>query len=222
MLRNEGWKVNHKRVHRLWRQEGLSIERKPKKPRSKGDEKNACHVREAKVVNEAWSVDFVCDQTEDGRKLKILTVVDDWTREALAVRVARKMGHRDVAKVLGRLIGQRGAPSFIRSDNGSEFVAGGLKMTMDEFGVETAQVAPASPWQNGRNERLNGTLRYELLDREVFTTLMEARVLHEQWKKRYNEVRPHGALNFMTPSAFAKHERLRGAVYEGDVCSDSH
>lgn len=222
LLRDEGWVVNKKRVWRLWRQEGLCIERKPRKPRHKGVEDNACHVRKAEMVNQAWSVDFVCDQTEDGRKLKILTVVDDWSREALAVEVARKMGHKDVGRVLKRLFEERGMPQFIRSDNGSEFVAKELQKALGGLGVDSAFVAPGSPWQNGRNERLNGILRYELLDRQIFATLAEARVLHDKWRRVYNEKRPHGAIGFMTPSAFAQHERQRGAVYRGEILSDSH
>ena len=222
LLRTEGWKVNHKRVERLWRQEGLGLKRKRRKARHKGEEKNSCHVRKATKNNQVWSVDFVSDQTEDGRGLKILTVLDEWSREALAAHVARKMGHKEVVEVLQGLVAKRGAPQFIRSDNGSEFVASGLVKAMKALGVETAYVAPGSPWQNGRNERLNGVLRYELLDREVFGTLAHAQVMHDKWRRRYNEVRPHGALNFKTPAAFAKHERHRGAVYRAETASDSH
>lgn len=210
LLRNEGWEVNRKRVERLWRQEGLQVSRQRGRRRSPGGEENACHIRRAEAVNQVWSVDFVRDQTADGQGLKILTVVDEYSREALAVEVQRRMDHLHVKSVIEALIRERGAPEFIRSDNGSEFIAKGLCEALAALNVEMAPIAPGSPWQNGKNERFNGLLRDELLDREMFYTLEEARVLMERFRRKFNTVRPHGAIGYKTPSEFAKEESEKG------------
>ncbi len=213
LLKGQGFVVNKKRVLRLWQQEGLQVRRKPAKPRKAGRQDNSCHIRKAEMLNQVWSVDFVEDQTMDGGKLKILTVLDDFSREALAVEVERRMDNTGVRKTLKRLIAQRGAPEFIRSDNGSEFIAEALRKGLEELGVETAQIAPGCPWQNGRNERLNGILRWELLDRQVFGSLLEARVMHDRWRQRYNELRPHSAIGWMTPSQAAAKASSQGLVW---------
>lgn len=210
LLRNEGLEVNRKRVERLWRQEGLQVVRRPGKKKAPGSTDNACHIRKAKAVNQAWSVDFVQDQTVEGRRLKILTVIDEYSREALAVEVRRKMSHHEVEKVILELVKKRGAPELIRSDNGGEFIARGLQAALGKLDVEVAPVAPGSPWQNGKNERFNGILREELLNREIFYSLDEARVLIERHQRRYNTIRPHGAIGFKTPSEFAEEERVAG------------
>lgn len=205
LLVEDGWKVNHKRVQRLWRQEGLGVVRKSaKKKKAPGDDSNACHVRKAEGVNHVWSVDFVQDRTEDGKTLKILTVLDEYSREALAVEVRRRMTQGDVWEVIEGLARKRGNPGLIRSDNGSEFVAKKLQACVKKMGSECAFVAPGSPWQNGKNERFNGILRQEVLRREIFYNLEEARYVVEKFRVEYNEVRPHGALNFQTPLAFSQ------------------
>lgn len=205
LLVEDGWKVNHKRVQRLWRQEGLGVVRKPaKKRKAPGDESNACHIRKAEGVNHVWSVDFMHDQTEDGKALKILTILDEYSREALAVEVRRRMGQGDVWEVVEMLMKQRGKPGFIRSDNGSEFVAKKLQDCVKRMGSECVFIAPGSPWQNGKNERFNGIFRDEVLNREIFHNLEEGRYIAEKFRVEYNEVRPHGALGFQTPAAFSK------------------
>lgn len=166
------------------------------------------------MVNQAWAVDFVQHHTEDGKRLKILTVVDEYSREALAVEVARTMSHKDVFKVLVGLIVQRGAPELVRSDNGSEFIAKGIQQALLEQGVESAFIAPGSPWQNGKNERFNGLLGQEELDRETYCSLAEARVMIEAYRRDYNGVRPHSAIGYMSPDTFAQSQRERGAWWQ--------
>lgn len=213
LLCNEGWEVNHKRVQRLWRQEGLGVVRQISKTRARkapGDKANACHVRKSTQVNQVWSVDFVIDETEDGKKLKILTVVDEMSREALAIEVSRQMDNKGVQSLLRKLVQNRGCPEFIRSDNGSEFIAKALQEAVKALGSETAYIAPGSPWQNGKNERFNGILRQEVLSQELFYSLDEAKILIERFRLRYNQVRPHGAIDFQTPAAFALAQRSQG------------
>lgn len=204
VLRQRGWQVNPKRVYRIWSEHGWQRRRpKARSHKTKGDSANACHVRCAKYGNHVWAVDFVEDRTKTGQKLRILTVVDEYTREALKIEVRPKMGAKDVAQILNELIKERGAPELIRSDNGSEFTAKLLQDSLEQCGCENAWIAPASPWQNGKNERFNGILSQEVLSREVWGNRMEAQVIIEKWRKKYNEVRPHGSLSMMTPLAYA-------------------
>ena len=164
--------------------------------------------------NEVWALDFVSDRTCDGKSLKILTVLDEHTREALAVKVERKMGAADVRGVLLGLFMERGIPAFVRSDNGSEFAGHLLEEAMSAVGSEVALIAPGSPWQNGKNERFNGILVEEVLSREVWGSLLEAQVVCEQWRETYNQVRPHGSLGMMTPHQYALHEKQRGCWFQ--------
>ncbi len=211
MLKERGYHVNHKRVYRIWKDQGWQRPRpKKKQDKPRGDRTNACHVRRAEYGNHAWAVDFVTDHTHEGKPLKILTVLDEYTREALAVEVRRTMGQKDVREVLMGLFKERGAPEFVRSDNGGEFAGELIGQSLKECGSEVALIAPGSPWQNGKNERFNGILSQELLSREVWGNLKEAQVLCEQWRQRYNEVRPHGSLGMMTPSAYAEQARQEG------------
>ncbi len=211
VLRERGWQVNHKKVYRIWREQGWQRSPPPaRKAKHTGETSNACHIRRAEYGNHAWAVDFVKDRTRDGKPLKILTVLDEYTREALAVEVARTMGQKQVREVLLRLFDDRGTPGFVRSDNGGEFAGSLLGSALEEMGSEVALIAPGSPWQNGKNERFNGILSQELLSREVWGNLLEAQVLCEEWRKRYNEVRPHGSLGMKTPSAYAKLAREQG------------
>ena len=218
VLRERGWQVNHKKVYRIWREQGW--QRRPpvsRKAKHTGDASNACHIRRAEYGDHAWAVDFIKDRTQDGKPLKILTVLDEYTREALAVEVCRTMGQQQVREVLLRLFNDRGVPEFVRSDNGGEFAGGMLKDALEGMGSEVALIAPGAPWQNGKNERFNGILSQELLSREVWGNLLEARVLCEKWRQRYNEIRPHGSLKMMTPSAYAARARERGDWRQTDA-----
>lgn len=212
VLRNQGWKgLNDKRVERIWRLNGWQRPPpKSRKPKVTGSLENACHIRRATSGNQVWAIDFVEDSTMDGRKLKLLTVLDEFTRQVLSIRVERSMGARQVANELETLIRQRGAPEFIRSDNGSEFTAKLLAQVLDEVDVEVALIAPGSPWQNGKNERFNGILSQECLSRELFGSLLEARVLIREFMNKYNEVRPHGSLGMQTPARFAQLAKQEG------------
>jgi transposase InsO family protein len=202
-LRAQGWKLNDKRVARLWRLEGLRLRRPQRKRRRLGQAQNGCARLLPLRKNHVWSVDFVMDRTDDGRPLKMLVVLDEWTRMCLAIEVARSIVAADVALVLAAAMDRHGVPEHVRSDNGPEFVASGLRRELATRGIGAAYIEPGSPWENGYVESFNARLRDELLEREVFTSLLEARVLIEDWRVEYNERRPHSALGYVTPAAFA-------------------
>jgi transposase InsO family protein len=212
VLRREGWRVNRKRVQRLWRLEGLKVVQKAHKQRSLGHSGNSCVRRRAEFANHVWTYDFVADQTEDGRMLRFLSVVDEYTRESLALDVERSMGAVEVIAVLGRLVAERGAPELLRSDNGGEFVAHSVQRWLAEERIETAYVAPGSPWENGYIESFNGKLRDELLHRELFTSLAEAKMLASAYRDEYNHHRPHSALGYKTPAEFAAAQLASGSA----------
>ena len=200
LLQAAGWVVNHKRVERLWRQEGLKVPpRQPKRGRLWLNDGSCVRLRPERP-NHVWAYDFVEDRTRDGRKFRMLCVVDEFTRECLAIRVARKLGATDVIDVLADLFIARGVPAHIRSDNGSEFTAGTVKGWITGIGAKTAYIEPGSPWENGYVESFNGKLRDELLACEIFNTLAEAQVLIERWRKHYNTARPHSALGYRPPA----------------------
>jgi putative transposase len=203
LLRVERFAVNRKRVQRLWRREGLKVPQKQRKRRRLGHSGNSCTRRKAEHANHVWSYDFVLDQTRDGRRLKLLPVVDEFTRECLAIEVERRLTARDVVATLAYLFELRGAPAFVRSDNGPEFIAEAVKAWLTANGSATLYIEPGSPWENAYVESFNGKLEDELLDREEFATLKEAKVLVEDHRLAYNDRRPHSALNYMTPAAFA-------------------
>jgi len=200
LLRREGWRVNHKRVERIWRREGLRVPRRqPKRGRLwLGD--GSCVRHRPEYPNHVWSYDFVADRTHDGRPLRLLTVIDEYTRENLALPVERRLNSQDVLDVLRDLFVARGAPAYIRSDNGSEFTAAAVRDWLDRVAVKTLFIEPGSPWENGYNESFNGKLRDELLAREIFYSLREAKVLVEQWRWEYNHVRPHSSLGYRPPA----------------------
>ena len=202
-LRQDGWLVNHKRVQRIWQTEGLQVHYRPKFRKTEGTGDNGCSVKKAEYINHVWTYDFMNDQTEDGRRLKLLTVLDEFTRESLAIEVGRSIRGVDVAGVLGQLFMVRGMPQFIRSDNGPEFIARGIKKWLEDNNVETLYIERGSPWQNGYIESFNGKLRDELLDRQVFHSVREAKVLVERWRLKYNHRRPHSSLGYRTPAEFA-------------------
>jgi len=202
-LRQAGWQVNHKRVQRIWRKEGLQVPYRRKIKKSYGDSQNACFVKKAEFINHVWTYDFIDDQTEDGRKLKFLTVLDEYTRESPAIEVGRSIRARDVIDVLEYLFTVRGVPGFIRSDNGPEFIAAAIRKWLADNHVETLYISPGSPWENGYIESFHGRLRDELLNREVFHSVKETKVLVEDWRLEYNHYRPHSSLGYKTPAQFA-------------------
>ncbi len=210
MLRRDGFAINKKRVARLRRREGLKVRQKQHKRRRLGSSAGGICRAESTGMNDVWSYDFVSDQTEDGRTLKMFVVVDEFTRESLAVEVGRSFTSTDVLAVLEFLFEVRGAPRHIRSDNGPEFIAHAVRNWLKSEGVTTLFIEPGSPWQNAYVESFNSKLRDELLNQELFTTLAEARVIVEDFRLEYNHRRPHSSLDYLTPAVFAA--RLR----EGD------
>lgn len=203
LLVAEGWRVNKKRVYRLWREQGLKVPRRKKKRRRLGNSANGCVRRRACGKDHVWAWDFIHDRTADGRPLKWLSVVDEYTRECLALEVGRGMKASGVIRVLEGVVRQRGAPGHIRSDNGPEFIAQQVRAWAKQPGIEVLYIEPGAPWENGYCESFHARLRDELLDREDFSSLLEARVLSRQWQQEYNAVRPHGSLGYQTPVAFA-------------------
>lgn len=202
-LRQEGWGVNHKRVQRLWRKEGLQVPYRRRIKKSPGSSQNACFVKKAEFMNHVWTYDFIEDRTEDGRKLKFLTVLDEYTRESPAIEVGRSITSKGVIAVLEYLFMVRGVPRFIRSDNGPEFIAEAIKGWLKDKTVGTLYIEPGCPWENGYAESFHGRFRNELLNRELFYSVREAKVLAENWRLEYNHHRPHSGLDYMTPAAFA-------------------
>ena len=186
LLRREGWRVNAKRVERIWRQEGLKVPRKQPKRGRLWFADGSCIRRRAERRNHVWSYDFVFERTHDGRPLRMLTLVDEYTHECLAIDVERRLDSEDVLERLEALFVLRGTPEFIRSDNGAEFTAKAVREWLARVGVKTLYIAPGSPWENGYIESFNGKLRDELLDREIFYTLGEAKVLIDRWRQEYN------------------------------------
>ena len=200
LLRAEGWACNHKRVERIWRREGLKVPaRQPKRGRLWLNDGSCVRLRPERA-NHVWAYDFVEDRTRDGRKIRMLNVVDEFTCECLCIRVGRKLGSSDVIDVLCALFIARGTPGYIRSDNGPEVAAVAVKGSIKGVGAKTAFIEPGSPWENGYVESFNGKLRDEVLDMEVCNTLAEAKVLIEQWRVHFNTVRPHSSLGYRPPA----------------------
>lgn len=199
MLRNQGWLVNHKRVERIWRQEGLKVPQKqPKRARLWLNDGSIVRLKPA-FPKHVWSYDFMEDRTHNGVSFRILNVIDEYTRECLAVKVARRLTHKDVLEVLMDLFIQRGVPVHIRSDNGSEFTAKKVRLFLSRLSVKPLFIELGSPWENGYIESFNGKMRDELLAREIFYSLKEAQVMIEMWRKHYNTVRPHSSLGYRPP-----------------------
>lgn len=200
MLHNEGWQVNHKRVERIWRGQGLKVPSKqPKRGRLWFNDGSCVRLRPANR-DHVWAYDFVAARTHDGRSFRMLTLVDEFTRECLAIDVARQLKSDDVLERLSWLFVTRGVPEHIRSDNGPEFTAAVVRNWLERVGVKTLFIEPGSPWENGYIESFNGKLRDELLNGEIFYTLKEAKVLIESWRVHYNTVRPHSALGYRPPA----------------------
>ena len=205
LLNNErGWRVNHKRVERIWRKEGLKVPKKQTKRSRLWLNDGSCIRLRPEYKDHVWSYDFMIDRTSDGRAFKILNIIDEYTRECLAILVARRINNQDVIDTLFWLFVSRGLPEHIRSDNGPEFTAKAIRKWLGRLGVKTLFIEPGSPWENGYIESFNGKLRDELLNREVFDTLKEAKVLIEQWRKEYNQIRPHSSLKYRPPAPEAR------------------
>ncbi len=199
----EGWSINRKRTQRLWREEGLRVPARARKRRRLGDSTVPAQRLRAKRPNQVWALDFQHDATEDGRELKFLNVVDEFTREALAICVERSINAEETVAVLERLAKERGAPANLRADNGPELVARVLREWCRRSCTDTAYIEPGSPWQNPYVESFNSRLRDELLNTELFTCLEEAKVLAADWREDYNANHPHSALGMMSPQRFA-------------------
>ena len=200
LLRREGWLVNRKRVERIWKKEGLKVpSRQPKRGRIWLNDGSCIRLR-PEYRNHVWAYDFVEDRTKDGRKLRFLTVVDEYSRKSLAIVVGRSLKAFDVLSCLADLFLTEGMPDYIRSDNGSEFIASKLRLWLSELEVRTLFIEPGSPWENGYIESFNGKFRDEFLSMEVFETLAEAQVLTERWRCLYNTIRPHSSLSYRPPA----------------------
>lgn len=200
LLRNDGWRVNHKRVARIWREEGLKVpQRQPKRRRLWLNDGSCIRLRPERR-NHIWSYDFVAERTSDGRPLRMLNIVDEYSRECLKIHIDRKVKAADVVYELSELFIERGIPDYLRSDNGSEFTADFVRDWLRRIGVKTLFIEPGSPWENGYIESFNGKLRDELLNGEIFDTVTEARVITERWRKHYNTLRPHSSLGYRPPA----------------------
>jgi len=200
MLKRENWMINHKRVERIWRKEGLKVPKKQPKRGRLWLNDGSCVRLKPERKDHVWSYDFVMARTSNGKAFRILVIIDEFTRECLAMMVARKITSDDVIDQLFNLFVLRSIPEHIRSDNGTEFTARAIRSCLQRLNVKTLYIEPGSPWENGYVESFNGKLRDELLDREVFTTLTEAGVLIEGWRKEYNQVRPHSSLGYCPPA----------------------
>ena len=200
LLHEAGWVVNAKRVQRIWRREGLKVpQRQPKRGRLWLNDGSCVRLR-ASWINHVWSYDFVEGRTHEGRKFRMLCLIDEYTREALAIRVKRRLNSQDVMETLADAMICRGVPGHIRSDNGPEFITKALRHWIAQVGTQTAYIEPGSPWENGYCESFNSKLRDELLNGEIFYCLREAEVLIEAWRRHYNTVRPHSSLGYRPPA----------------------
>jgi len=200
LLKLTGWDINHKRVERIWRREGLKVPQKQPKRRRLWFNDGSCVRLRPSYKNHVWSYDFVMDRTHNGRAIRMLNIIDEFTRECLAIEVDRKLNSANVIEVLARLFVERGTPQYLRSDNGPEFIARRVRFWLKRQGVDTLFIEPGSPWENGYIESFNGKLRNELLDREIFDTLYESQVLIERWRIQYNTIRPHSSLGYRPPA----------------------
>jgi len=210
-LEEEGACVGREHVRLIRKQEGLQVPKKQKKRRALG--MSTSTFSPAQYPNHVWSYDFVYDRTEDGRRIRCLTVIDEFTRRALTIECGRHMTSGDVIRVLSRLVGSHGSPSIIKSDNGPEFVATAVQKWIAEAGIKTRYIDPGSPWQNGHNESFNGIFRDGCLNRWAFYSVREAKKIIQQWLNEYNQERPHGSLQGATPDAFtAAYHRPGGSV----------
>lgn len=203
LLRAEGWRVNTKRIHRLWKKEGFKVPRKTHKKTRLGTSANGAVRYKAERANHVWAWDFIHDRLEDGRAIKCLSIVDEYTRLSVGLEVRRQICNGDVLEILHEAIARHGVPEHIRSDNGPEFIAKALRKALGTLGIGTLYIEPGSPWENGYAESFHSRLRDELFNVELFTSLLEAQVVTGDWQKYYNTTRPHSALGYRSPAAFA-------------------
>jgi len=204
MLKREGFDAGLDRVYRLWRREGLKVPKKPTKKRRLGSSANGCVRQRVERRNQVWAWDFIFDRTSNGTSLKWLSVVDEFTRECLCLKVSRRMTSRDIIEVLGGLFKAHGVPEHIRSDNGPEFIAKALREWLERSSVGPLYIKPGSPWENGYAESFHSKVRDEFLGCEVFESQRAATALGASWRRQYNEVRPHSSLGYRTPAEFAR------------------
>ena len=202
-LCERGWIVNFKRVYRLWCQEGLKVRKRQRKKLYTGCSENACNRKKPEYYNHIWSYDLLSERLENGRLVKLLVVLDEFTRECLAIDVDKSIKGEDVIEVLRYLFAVRGEPGYIRSDNGTEFASRAVKKWLKYCGVKTLFIEPGSPWENGYVESFIEKLTDELLNRELFLHIDELRYVVDRWRMDYNHYRPHSSLNYMAPAAFA-------------------
>lgn len=202
-LRQEGWRVNFKRIYRHWRREGFKVPRKTRKKRRLGHSGNSCVRRRAAHPDHVWTWDFIHDRTATGKPLKWFAITDEYTRECLALEVDRSITADKVLDILTNLFLTRGVPKYIRSDNGPEFIAKAIQRYGEQVGLEMLYIEPGSPWENGFAESFFSRLRDELLNVEEFMNLAEARWFAKHRLHEHNEERPHSSLGYRTPSAFA-------------------
>ena len=203
LLRKEFWRASATRIYRLWRREGLKVPQKKRKRRRLGKSENGCHRRRAEYKDHVWCWDFVFDHTTSGSTLKWLSIVDEFTRECLCLKVDRSITSEDVIDTLAELFAMRGVPKHIRSDNGPEFIARAIQRWTKQLSIETLYIEPGSPWENGFAESFHSRLRDEFLATEVFESLAAARKLTMAWKEDYNHYRPHSSLGYVAPVEFA-------------------
>lgn len=204
LLQREGGSVNHKRVERIWRQEGLKVPQKQPKRSRLWLADGSCIRKQPEYPHRVWSYDFVMDRTHDGRPLKFLVVIDEYSRECLAIEVQRRLTSQTVQEVLGTLFLERGCPAYIPSDNGPEFIAHSLRQGYGHLEVSPLFIELGSPWENGYVESFNGKLRDELLNGALFYTLQEAQIIIDRWRRQYNTHRPHSALGDQPPAPEAQ------------------
>lgn len=211
LLRDAGWQINDKRVERLWRREGLKVPGKQLKRGRLWFNDGSCIRLRAQHTNHVWSYDFVHHRTDDGKAFRTLNILDEFSRECLAICIKRKLSSTDVIDVLTDLFILRGVPAYIRSDNGPEFIAEAVRKWIAAVGAQTAYITPGSPWENGYIESFNARLRDELLNGEIFYSLREARIVIEEWRQHYNTKRPHSSIGYRPPapeSIVHLHERI--------------
>lgn len=204
LLRAEGFRVSNKRIHRIWRQEGLKVPRKARKKRAIGTSGNACYRFRATHPNHVWSWDFIFDRTESGETLKWFVIIDEYTRRCITLDVSRGFKSCDIIDRLSELFVMYGMPEHIRSDNGPEFISKAFRDWLGQLDVKTLYIEPGSPWENGYTESFNSRLRDELLMVEQFSNRAQARTAANAWREDYNNYRPHSSLGGQAPEEFAR------------------
>ena len=208
LLRVDGFRANAKRVYRIWKKEGFKVPKKTVKKRRLGDSSNGITRHCASAPNEVWAWDFFHDRLADGRAVKWLACIDEFTRECLLLVPRHSIKASDAVALLRGVMEERGAPRHLRSDNGPEFIARGLRKFLKESNVETLYIEPGSPWQNGFAESFNSRVKDELIGTELFTSLLECEVVGGDWRESYNTRRPHSSLDYLTPAAFAARQQV--------------